>query len=287
MFFHIINNSLRKICIFTGDCSFSLITSNHMQYALKQKDTMDINNKVQCIVKNRSHCNYTTSKAFGQRISTSFYNSLRAMRQTKFLDLGFFWLDFLPLARDIFLYNHPGLCTIDFDTIMQLHASQPFTAYDITQLIHTENIVSRRVTYRSVASRAGTSKQTFQKKISKYEKLGIIETHVMIKSGGRKKLYVLTKSANSEVQRIYKYMLCVMKLKIQDLPPQIRKNKTHIRKVLKQNLYYSAFKEEEDIELRMKGKKQVPTMKELRPKMIDDVKKKFMDMINEPKEFKL
>lgn len=237
-----------------------------------------MNQKINSIEKNISHKRYFIIDAFRARVSIRSTQNLKAMRQTRFIELGFFWLDFFPLVRDIFIFKYEGLDVKDFEILMQLHSIQPFSHKDVDFLIRTHDPVRVRPP-KFVYSMGHMHRRTFNPKMNFYIELGILEKYklTMNEGSGRKfNAYVFTKQANEDMKALYKQMVCSQKIDIGTVPEKVAEEKRHFRKILRQNAMCDAFKEEED-RLMETTYKNVHPMKDYRPPSFREVDKSIID----------
>lgn len=188
--------------------------------------------------------NYT-KKSFKRYLKTRSTRSLAAILRTKRLDAGFFWLEFYPLVRDIFMAQHPEYTEKDFEILLQLHANQPFSVTDI------EICTLKPKDYQGDWSkRTNPGIRTIRHFLSKHLKNG---TFRIFKNHGAhsKTLYEFSPALNADMRRIYEHMLCLSKIRHQDeLPSVVRTSKAHMRKIFKQNSYKDNFDNELDREIK-------------------------------------
>lgn len=188
--------------------------------------------------------NYT-KKSFKRYLKTRSTRSLASILRTKRLDAGFFWLEFFPLVRDIFMAQHPEYSEKDFEILIQLHANQPFSVTDV------EICTLKPKNYQGDwSNRTNPGARTVRHFLRKHLQNGdfrVFKNH----NPYNKKLYEFSPGLNADIRRIYEQMLCLSKIRHQnDLPSVVRKSKAHMRKIFKQNSYKDKFEQELDREIK-------------------------------------
>lgn len=183
------------------------------------------------------------SKKFDRYLKVKSTRSLEAIVRTKRLDAGFFWMEFMPLVRDIFLAEHPEFNEKQLDVLLQLHANQPFCQEDI---------------YKCTAAKIGSGihldkKTTLGRRAAKDLMDKCIEHGYfkLFKQNGRynKKLYYFSYKLGGDIKRMYEQMLCLSQIEIESVPKEIRNSIVHYRKMVKQNSYKKKFEEEKNREI--------------------------------------
>ena len=147
--------------------------------------------------------------------------------------------------RDIFLTAHPDITEREFEVLLQLHANQPFSIDDVHYAT-----AKKKDWNDDYTNKTGLGIRLVKKFMRKMLRRG---SFTIFKKNGphNKKLYLLSSTLNTELRRMYEYMLCLSKIRINDpsYTPQVLKNSpVHYRKMLKQNRYKDAF----DAELKRK-----------------------------------
>jgi len=197
------------------------------------------------ITANNNKHNY--SKSFKKYLKTRSTRTLEAIYRTKRLDAGFFFLEFFPLVKDIFLTRHEYLNLNDFDVLLQLHANQPFTIDDVYACTLTHD--HTKDDWDNKTSLGLRRQKKFMKKCFDHNLLRVFKNH----SPHNPTLYEFTPYANNEFMRMYEQMLCLSKIRINDpnhVNKKIKKSRAHYKKILKQNKYYDKFKQEFDREIK-------------------------------------
>ena len=211
------------------------------------------------ITANDNRHNY--SKSFKKYLRTRSRRSLEAIFRTKRLDVGFFWLEFFPLVKDIFLTRHEFLTLNDFDVIIQLHANQPFTVDDVYAATLTHD--HRKDDWDNKTSLGLRRNRKFMKKLFAHELVRVFKKH----GAHNKTLYEFTPYLNKELKRLYEQMLCLSKIRHEDpryLNNKIKKSKAHYKKILKQNAYYDKFKQELEREFKTEDRHFAVKLREVR-----------------------
>lgn len=201
------------------------------------------------------------SKAFKRYIKSKSTRSIEAIHQTKRLDAGFFWLDFYPLVRDIFMAKYKQYNEKEYEALLQLHASQPFSVDDVYSCI-----------VRKTSWDDDWSIKTFLgvRTTKSFMDRAIQQNHmVLFKNNGRynKKLYTLSTEMNNELRRMYEQMLCLSKIRLDNpnhVPPIMKQSKVHVRKILKQNNYKEAFDADLDRKLQTSNDQFGLTLRKIR-----------------------
>ena len=180
------------------------------------------------------------SHPFKRYLKTRSTRSVEAIMRTKRLDAGFFWMEFSPLVRDIFLAKHPDISEKELDVLFQLHANQPFTVSDINFS------TLKPKSFFDFTRKTSLGERTVIKFLKKFIDMGVFR---VFKMNGRynKKLYEFTPDWNNEFKRMYEQMLCITKIRYNEtrfVPSQVRKSKAHFKKILKQNAYKDKFDQE-------------------------------------------
>lgn len=203
------------------------------------------------------------SKSFKRYLKSRSTRSLEAILQTKRLDAGFFWMDFYPLVRDLFMARHKEYSEKEYEVLLQIHASQPFTIDDIySSLTRKTSWNDNWLVRTTLGFRA--AKSFMQKSIDN-------GGFVLFKKNGRynKKMYTFSTELNNEFRRMYEHMLCLSKIRLDDpnhVPPQVRKSKPHVKKILKQNKYKDAFEADLDKKLKTSDQEFSLTLQQVRAK---------------------
>ena len=182
-------------------------------------------------------------------IKTQSTKSLRAILRQKRLDAGFFFLEFYPLVRDIFIERHKFLTEQDFEILLQLHANQPFSVDDIDACLIRKSSYKHPVDWGKRASMGYRARVRYMKMC---DANGVIR---VFKMNGRanKKLYEFTPKFNSEFREIYENMLCLTKVRSADrtkVPEPLRKSIVHYKKMNKQNIYKDGLDADAEIEIK-------------------------------------
>jgi len=189
-------------------------------------------------IKTANSPRHNYSKSFKRYLKTRSTRSLLAIHRTKRLDAAFFWLEFYPLVRDIFLTKHQQFTEKEFEVMLQLHANQPFSIDDIYKCTAKGKQWGDDWTKKtSLGLRA--AKGFLIKALSR-------KHFVLFKNNGRynKKLYEFSPEMRTEFLRLYENMLCLSKIRTADpsfVPPIIKKSTVHYQKMLKQNFYKDCF----------------------------------------------
>lgn len=207
-----------------------------------------------------------TKKSFKRYLKDRSTRSLRAIFQTKRLDAGFFWLEFWPLVRDIFLAKHPEFTDRDLDILLQLHANQPFSKDDLFKMtIKPKDYKGDWSLKTHLGIRTG---KTFLNKCLSKELFVVWKNHTQ----NNQTLYVFNTIFNSEFRSMYDEILCLTKIRNKEakaLPSIVRKSKTHMRKILKQNSYKEKFEKELDRTIYSSDKKIKMKLRDARPRQPD------------------
>lgn len=194
-------------------------------------------------IKTANDHTHNYSKKFDRYLKTKSTRSLDAITRTKRLDLGFFWMEFYPLVRDIFLAKHPYFTERHLDVILQLHASQPFCMEDTYKCLAPKIHNGLRL---SGPSRLG--KRSVKKLFELFFKHKFIK---VFKNNGRynKKLYIFTPDMNNEIRKMYDNMLCLTKINSSEVPKELRDKQEYIRKIAKQNVFKERLTQEGEREI--------------------------------------
>ena len=202
-------------------------------------------------IKTANGSTYNYSKTFKRYLKSRSTRSLRAIHRTKRLDAGFFWLEFYPLVRDIFLTKHQQFTEKDFEVMMQLHANQPFSIDDIY-----DSTVKGKPWAEDWTKKTSLGIRAAKGFLAKTLATGAIR---VFKKNGRynKKLYEFSPEMSSEFRRMYEYILCISKIRIYDtdfVPSSIRQSRSHLKKMLKQNAYKEKFETDLKSEIQTNNK---------------------------------
>ncbi len=181
------------------------------------------------------------SKSFKRYLKTRSTRDLTAIFRTKRLDAGFFWLEFFPLVRDIFLTRHRQLTEKDFEVMLQLHANQPFTVDDVY-----DSTVKGKGWGEDWSKKTSYGIRATKGFLAKMENFGYVR---VFKMNGRynKKMYEFTPKTNTEFRRFYEHILCISKIRFNEkehVPPEMKKSRAHYKKMIKQNFYRDCFSKE-------------------------------------------
>jgi hypothetical protein len=195
------------------------------------------NTAIDLVTANSNKHNY--SKRFKRYLKTRSTRSVRAILRTQRLDAAFFWMEFYPLVRDMWLRQNPQFTFREFEVLLQLHANQPFTIDDI---------------YASTTMKRDVLQDDWDKKTSPGVRMAkdFIKRCVVFKlirirlNRGRynKIMYELTPNAATDFRRIYEYMLCITKIPTTDtsiVDPIMKRSTAHYKKMIKQNTLKDAF----------------------------------------------
>lgn len=201
------------------------------------------------------------SRSFKRYLKTRATRSLQAIFRTKRLDVGFFWMEFYPLIRDIFMVRHPYLTIKDFEALLQLHANQPFSIEDIYSCTLTHDFAKD-----DWDNKTSFGFRTQKKFLHKCFKHGLFQVF-RNQSPYNKKLYEFSPYARTEFKRVYENILCLSKIRYEDplfVPPKIKKSTAHYKKILKQNAYCDKFKQEASREFRTTDRQFAAKLSEVR-----------------------
>lgn len=200
-------------------------------------------------VKTANTPNHNLGRNIKKYIKTKSTRSLRSILRQKRLDAGFFFLEFYPLERDLFLERHKFLTESDFEILLQLHANQPFSKDDVSACLWRKPSHKHPIDW-SVKTAMGTRARTSFLELCKAN-----DVVRVFKMNGRanKKLYEFTPKYNSEFRKIYEHILCLSKIRSADrteTPEAINYSIPHRKKMNKQNIYKDGLDAEPDMEIK-------------------------------------
>jgi hypothetical protein len=190
-------------------------------------------------LKTANSTKHNYNKNFKRYLKTKSTRSVKAILRTQRLDAAFFWLDFYPLVRDMWLRKNKEFTATEFDILLQLHANQPFTILDI----NTCTITKRDIHNDDWHLKTKFSTKSARRFIVKCKELKIFKIRAN-KGRYNRNIYEFTVSANNTFRRLYEYMLCTIKIPTTDkdvVDPIIKKSNTHYKKMIKQNALADAF----------------------------------------------
>jgi hypothetical protein len=190
------------------------------------------------------------SKSFDKYLIARSSRNLRAILRAKRLEVGYFFLEFYPLVRDLFLMSHRMIDEREFEVLMQLHANQPFSIDDIRGAT-----IKKKDFYGDVVD---WSKKTSLGHRAAKDFLGRCKAHgifKVFKENGRynKKLWVLSEQWQNDFRRLYDNMLCLSDIRMDNhavVHPEVRKSIPHRKKIMKQNNYRAKLPNEFERELK-------------------------------------
>lgn len=227
------------------------------------------------------------SDAFGLRIKRSKQRSVKAINRTKLLDIGFFWMEFYPISRALFLDKYRFITGAQFEMIMQLHAIQPFGLFDFKEMLTYSSLRHPNSHRSGIPNTYGIGPASFKllfKKLRTHKVIEVVDNNsgwgkreYSDKTDTKHKLFCFTKEFDQDITDIYLYMLCLKAIPT-NVSEDLKSIKSIYRKILKQRKYCKAMIAEE--KLNLNPNQVVITLGEVRPSIIEDLKEEHRPFNN-------